>query len=65
MLARKKPGLKLSIAPKFDLNAVPKVKVVHDPLYSYDELLKAQSSDGSWQPENLELILGFVPQKEY
>ena len=48
MLARKKTGLKLSIAPKFDLYAVPDVKVVSDSKFAYANLLNAQASDGSW-----------------
>ena len=41
MLARKKHGLKLSIAPKFNVNAVPDVKVVSDPESFFAELMKA------------------------
>ena len=65
MLARKKPGLKLSIAPKFNLNAVPDVKVVQDKKPSYENLLNAQDSNGSWQPEHLDLILRFVTHEQY
>ena len=52
--------MNLSIAPKFDANAVPDIKYIKENISTYFNLTKGQSKHGSWSLDNLEMIVGFI-----